>query len=159
MALVNTVAFRGVWQKQFQFTNTQNLPFTLPDGGAVKVPMMYQAAEVGFGRRIRPSVPGMYWARSVSSLFGRFGERVFAGLRRSVQDGSGPALRGPGAAVSGPNAEPAGGSAQREEDAALLPGGPAHRPSGSVLGVGPAQNQDGCFPPQVSARDIFPPPC
>ncbi|XP_075887142.1 putative serpin E3 isoform X2 [Nelusetta ayraudi] len=50
MALVNTVAFRGVWQKQFQFTNTQNLPFTLSDGSAIKVPMMYQATEVSFGQ-------------------------------------------------------------------------------------------------------------
>ncbi|KAM3861877.1 putative serpin E3 [Diretmus argenteus] len=50
MALVNTVAFRGVWQKQFLFTNTQNLPFTLSDGSAIKVPMMYQAAEVNFGQ-------------------------------------------------------------------------------------------------------------
>ncbi|KAK1903363.1 putative serpin E3 [Dissostichus eleginoides] len=50
MALVNTVAFRGVWQKQFLFTNTQNLPFTLPDGSAIKVPMMYQATEVSFGQ-------------------------------------------------------------------------------------------------------------
>ncbi|TKS67762.1 putative serpin E3 [Collichthys lucidus] len=45
MALVNTVAFRGVWQKQFLFTNTQNLPFILSDGTAIKVPMMYQATE------------------------------------------------------------------------------------------------------------------
>ena len=50
MALVNTVAFRGIWQKQFLFTNTQNLPFTLTDGSAVKVPMMYQATEVNFGK-------------------------------------------------------------------------------------------------------------
>uniref|UniRef100_A0A8C4ZAS2 Serpin peptidase inhibitor, clade E (nexin, plasminogen activator inhibitor type 1), member 3 n=1 Tax=Gadus morhua TaxID=8049 RepID=A0A8C4ZAS2_GADMO len=50
MALVNTVAFRGIWQKQFLFTNTQNLPFTLTDGSAVKVPMMYQATEVNFGQ-------------------------------------------------------------------------------------------------------------
>ncbi|XP_028446104.1 putative serpin E3 [Perca flavescens] len=50
MALVNTVAFRGVWQKQFLFTNTQNLPFTLSDGSAIKVPMMYQATEVSFGQ-------------------------------------------------------------------------------------------------------------
>lgn len=57
MALVHTVAFRGVWQKQFQFSNTQNLPFTLPDGSAVKVPMMYQATEVSFGKRPRPSRP------------------------------------------------------------------------------------------------------
>uniref|UniRef100_A0A3Q3XNB4 Serpin domain-containing protein n=1 Tax=Mola mola TaxID=94237 RepID=A0A3Q3XNB4_MOLML len=48
LALVNTVAFRGVWQKQFQFTNTQNLPFILSDGSAIKVPMMYQATEVRF---------------------------------------------------------------------------------------------------------------
>ncbi|CAL8320297.1 unnamed protein product [Merluccius merluccius] len=50
MALVNTVAFRGIWQKQFLFTNTQNLPFSLSDGTAVKVPMMYQATEVNFGQ-------------------------------------------------------------------------------------------------------------
>ncbi|CAL8343006.1 unnamed protein product [Boreogadus saida] len=50
MALVNTVAFRGIWQKQFLFTNTQNLPFTLTDGSVVKVPMMYQATEVNFGQ-------------------------------------------------------------------------------------------------------------
>ncbi|XP_045909975.1 probable serpin E3 [Micropterus dolomieu] len=50
MALVNTVAFRGVWQKQFLFTNTQNLPFILSDGTAIKVPMMYQATDVSFGQ-------------------------------------------------------------------------------------------------------------
>ncbi|XP_008291405.1 putative serpin E3 [Stegastes partitus] len=50
VALVNTVAFRGVWQKQFLFTNTQNLPFILSDGSPIKVPMMYQAAEVSFGQ-------------------------------------------------------------------------------------------------------------
>uniref|UniRef100_A0A672IN70 Serpin peptidase inhibitor, clade E (nexin, plasminogen activator inhibitor type 1), member 3 n=1 Tax=Salarias fasciatus TaxID=181472 RepID=A0A672IN70_SALFA len=50
VALISTVAFRGVWQTQFQFSNTQNLPFTLPDGSSVKVAMMYQAAEVGFGQ-------------------------------------------------------------------------------------------------------------
>ena len=50
MALVNTVAFRGVWQKQFLFINTQNLPFTLTDGSVIKVPMMYQATEVNFGK-------------------------------------------------------------------------------------------------------------
>lgn len=53
MALVNTVAFRGVWQKQFQFTNTQNLPFTRSDGSTIKVSMMYQATEVSFGKRVR----------------------------------------------------------------------------------------------------------
>ncbi|XP_041857584.1 probable serpin E3 isoform X2 [Melanotaenia boesemani] len=50
VALVNAVAFRGVWQKQFMFTNTQNLPFILSDGSTIKVPMMYQAAEVSFGQ-------------------------------------------------------------------------------------------------------------
>ncbi|KAM4731138.1 putative serpin E3 isoform 1-T2 [Anableps anableps] len=50
VAVVNTVAFRGVWQKQFMFSNTQNLPFILSDGSAIKVPMMYQAAEVSFGQ-------------------------------------------------------------------------------------------------------------
>lgn len=57
MALVNTVAFRGVWQKQFQFSNTQNLPFTLSDGSTIKVPMMHQATEVSFGETVPPAVP------------------------------------------------------------------------------------------------------
>ncbi|XP_034042366.1 probable serpin E3 [Thalassophryne amazonica] len=50
MALITTVAFQGVWQKQFVFSNTHNLPFILPDGRSIKVPMMYQAAEVRFGQ-------------------------------------------------------------------------------------------------------------
>ncbi|XP_054471274.1 probable serpin E3 [Anoplopoma fimbria] len=50
MALLNTVVFRGVWQKQFLFSSTQNLPFILSDGTAVKVPMMHQASEVSFGQ-------------------------------------------------------------------------------------------------------------
>ncbi|XP_068602700.1 probable serpin E3 [Brachionichthys hirsutus] len=55
MALVNTVAFRGVWQKQFLLSNTLNLPFILSDGSAVKVPMMHQATEVSFGQFRTPS--------------------------------------------------------------------------------------------------------
>lgn len=50
MALVSSVAFRGTWQRQFLFTETRILPFTLYDGTTVKVPMMYQASEVKFGK-------------------------------------------------------------------------------------------------------------
>ncbi|KAK7938468.1 hypothetical protein WMY93_001794 [Mugilogobius chulae] len=50
MALVNTVSFRGAWQKQFVFTHTQNLPFLLSDGTTIKVPMMHQASDVRFGQ-------------------------------------------------------------------------------------------------------------
>ncbi|XP_061749406.1 LOW QUALITY PROTEIN: probable serpin E3, partial [Nerophis ophidion] len=49
MALVNRVVFKGVWQKQFSFSSTLNLPFVLADGTAIKVPMMHQATQVGFG--------------------------------------------------------------------------------------------------------------
>ena len=49
MALLSSVVFQGAWQKQFLFTETQNLPFTLSDGRTVKVPMMYQSTEVNFG--------------------------------------------------------------------------------------------------------------
>ncbi|XP_061924362.1 probable serpin E3 [Entelurus aequoreus] len=49
MALVNTVVFKGVWQKQFSFSSTLNLPFVLADGTPIKVPMMHQATQVGFG--------------------------------------------------------------------------------------------------------------
>ncbi|XP_077072746.1 putative serpin E3 isoform X2 [Siphateles boraxobius] len=48
IALLSTVVFHGAWQKQFLFTETQNLPFTLSDGSTVKVPMMYQSTEVNF---------------------------------------------------------------------------------------------------------------
>lgn len=77
---------------------------------------------------------------------------LFLHLCRPVQDHSGSAVHGSGAAVSGPHAEPAGGSAQREEDAALLPGVPAHSSSGGILGIRPAQDQDGYFPSQVSIK-------
>ncbi|XP_057192423.1 probable serpin E3 [Triplophysa rosa] len=50
MALVSTVVFHGAWQKQFHFSETQNLPFILTDGSTVKVPMMYQSTEVNFGQ-------------------------------------------------------------------------------------------------------------
>ncbi|KAJ0005819.1 hypothetical protein NQD34_015713 [Periophthalmus magnuspinnatus] len=50
MALVNTVSFRGAWQKQFVFTHTQNLPFLLSNGTTIKVPMMHQASDVRFGQ-------------------------------------------------------------------------------------------------------------
>ncbi|XP_057709122.1 probable serpin E3 [Corythoichthys intestinalis] len=55
MALLSTVAFRGVWQKQFHAINTHNLHFLLLDGTTVKVPMMHQAAEVRFGQFQMPS--------------------------------------------------------------------------------------------------------
>uniref|UniRef100_A0A3Q2PMU6 Serpin peptidase inhibitor, clade E (nexin, plasminogen activator inhibitor type 1), member 3 n=1 Tax=Fundulus heteroclitus TaxID=8078 RepID=A0A3Q2PMU6_FUNHE len=55
VALVNTVAFRGVWQKQFMSSSTQNLPFILSDGSTIKVPMMHQAAEVRFGKSLTAS--------------------------------------------------------------------------------------------------------
>ncbi|XP_052463119.1 probable serpin E3 isoform X1 [Carassius gibelio] len=55
MALLSTVVFQGAWQKQFLFTNTQNLPFSLSDGRTVKVPMMYQSTEVNIGHFCLPS--------------------------------------------------------------------------------------------------------
>uniref|UniRef100_A0A671K7K8 Serpin domain-containing protein n=1 Tax=Sinocyclocheilus anshuiensis TaxID=1608454 RepID=A0A671K7K8_9TELE len=51
MALLSTVVCHGAWQKQFLFTDTQNLPFSLSDGSTVKVPMMYQSTEVNIGKR------------------------------------------------------------------------------------------------------------
>lgn len=55
MALVSTLVFHGAWQKQFLFTETQNLPFTFSDGSTVKVPMMYQSSEVNIGHFRLPS--------------------------------------------------------------------------------------------------------
>ncbi|XP_016389895.1 putative serpin E3 [Sinocyclocheilus rhinocerous] len=55
MALLSTVVFQGAWQKQFLFTDTQNLPFSLSDGRTVKVPMMYQSTEVNIGHFRLPS--------------------------------------------------------------------------------------------------------
>lgn len=70
---------------------------------------------------------------------------------RSVQDSIGPALHRAGAAVPGPRAEPAGGPAQREEEPAVFPGVPAHRPPAGLLGVRPAEDQDGHLPAQVKS--------
>lgn len=77
-------------------------------------------------------------------------------LGRSVQDLVRPAIHRPGAAVPGPLAQPAGGPAQREEDAAVLPGVPAHRSSARLLGHRPAQDQDGCLPAQVEITQPCP---
>ncbi|XP_052004997.1 probable serpin E3 isoform X2 [Xyrauchen texanus] len=55
MTLLSAVLFQGAWQKQFLFTETQNLPFTLSDGSTVKVPMMYQSTKVNFGQFRLPS--------------------------------------------------------------------------------------------------------
>ncbi|XP_043105024.1 probable serpin E3 isoform X2 [Puntigrus tetrazona] len=55
MALLSTVVFHGAWQKQFLFTDTQNLPFSLSDGSTVKVPMMYQSTGVNIGHFRLPS--------------------------------------------------------------------------------------------------------
>uniref|UniRef100_A0A8C1JLR3 Serpin peptidase inhibitor, clade E (nexin, plasminogen activator inhibitor type 1), member 3 n=1 Tax=Cyprinus carpio TaxID=7962 RepID=A0A8C1JLR3_CYPCA len=55
MALLSMVVFQGAWQKQFLFTDTQNLPFSLSDGRTVKVPMMYQSTEVNIGHFRLPS--------------------------------------------------------------------------------------------------------
>ncbi|XP_077584515.1 putative serpin E3 isoform X2 [Stigmatopora nigra] len=55
MALLSTVAFRGVWQKQFHAVNTHYLQFLLLDGSTVKVPMMHQATEARFGQFQMPS--------------------------------------------------------------------------------------------------------
>lgn len=81
--------------------------------------------------------------------FPRGTPELVALLRRPVQDGVAPALHGPGAAVPGPLAEPAGRPAQREEDAAVLPGVSAHRSPAGVLGHRPTQDQDGRFPTKV----------
>ncbi|XP_066563663.1 putative serpin E3 [Amia ocellicauda] len=74
MALVSTMAFRGTWRKQFLFTETQSLPFTTADGSTVKVPMMYQAAEVNFGQFQTPlehrySVVELSYLGNAVSLF------------------------------------------------------------------------------------------
>ncbi|XP_061698491.1 probable serpin E3 [Syngnathoides biaculeatus] len=50
MTILSTIAFRGVWQRQFHTVNTQNLHFLLLDGSTIKVPMMHQATEVRFGQ-------------------------------------------------------------------------------------------------------------
>ncbi|XP_039601153.1 probable serpin E3 [Polypterus senegalus] len=55
IAIVSALHFKSTWRKQFSFTNTQNLPFITADGSTIKVPMMYQAAEVNFGQFKTPA--------------------------------------------------------------------------------------------------------
>ncbi|XP_043854417.1 serpin E3 [Dromiciops gliroides] len=50
IALVSTVSFRSIWQKRFAFTDTQVLSFTSTEGLILKVPMMYQTANVNYGQ-------------------------------------------------------------------------------------------------------------
>uniref|UniRef100_H3A8I7 Serpin family E member 3 n=1 Tax=Latimeria chalumnae TaxID=7897 RepID=H3A8I7_LATCH len=50
IAVVSVMYFKSTWQKPFTFANTQNLPFTTADASVLKVPMMYQTAEVNYGQ-------------------------------------------------------------------------------------------------------------
>ncbi|KAK2850492.1 hypothetical protein Q7C36_009275 [Tachysurus vachellii] len=55
MALLSSVDFQGIWQKQFLFRGTQNRPFSLANGSTINVPMMYQSTKVMFGQFHLPS--------------------------------------------------------------------------------------------------------
>uniref|UniRef100_A0A4X2LNE9 Serpin family E member 3 n=1 Tax=Vombatus ursinus TaxID=29139 RepID=A0A4X2LNE9_VOMUR len=48
MALVSTMSFQSIWQKRFSFTDTQMLSFTTTEGLILRVPMMYQTADVNY---------------------------------------------------------------------------------------------------------------
>nr|XP_020825635.1 serpin E3 isoform X1 [Phascolarctos cinereus]XP_020825636.1 serpin E3 isoform X1 [Phascolarctos cinereus] len=50
MALVSTMSFQSIWQKRFSFTDTQVLSFTSTEGLILRVPMMYQTADVNYGQ-------------------------------------------------------------------------------------------------------------
>uniref|UniRef100_G3WP43 Serpin family E member 3 n=1 Tax=Sarcophilus harrisii TaxID=9305 RepID=G3WP43_SARHA len=50
IVLVSTMSFQGIWQKRFSFTNTQLLSFTSTEGLILRVPMMYQTADVNYGQ-------------------------------------------------------------------------------------------------------------
>lgn len=108
---------------------------------------MYQATEVRFGKRVR-LLP--FSTDGITTLLMKQESIPMTSPCRPVQDRSGSAVHGAGAALSGPHAELAGGPAKREEDAALVPRGPAHSSSGCILGLRPAQDKDGHFPSQVT---------
>uniref|UniRef100_A0A8D0GLE7 Serpin family E member 3 n=1 Tax=Sphenodon punctatus TaxID=8508 RepID=A0A8D0GLE7_SPHPU len=50
MAVVSTMYFKSIWQRQFSFTDTQPLSFTTAEGFTLKVPTMYHNAEVNYGQ-------------------------------------------------------------------------------------------------------------
>lgn len=49
LALVSTMSFRSTWRQRFSSTDTQLLPFTCAQGRVLRVPTMYQMAEVNYG--------------------------------------------------------------------------------------------------------------
>ncbi|XP_070096404.1 serpin E3 [Equus caballus] len=50
LALVSTMSFRSTWRQRFSSTDTQLLPFTCAQGRVLRVPTMYQMAEVNYGQ-------------------------------------------------------------------------------------------------------------
>ncbi|XP_044524179.1 serpin E3 [Gracilinanus agilis] len=50
IALVSTMSFQSIWHKRFSFTDTQVLSFTSMEGLILRVPMMYQSADVNYGQ-------------------------------------------------------------------------------------------------------------
>ncbi|XP_019385526.1 PREDICTED: serpin E3 isoform X1 [Crocodylus porosus] len=50
IAVVSTLYFKSMWQKKFFFTDTQPLAFTTAEGFILKVPTMYQTADVNYGQ-------------------------------------------------------------------------------------------------------------
>ncbi|XP_007905384.1 probable serpin E3 [Callorhinchus milii] len=50
IAVASAMYFKSTWQKPFLLSETQHLSFTKADGTVVKVPMMYQTAEVNYGQ-------------------------------------------------------------------------------------------------------------
>jgi serpin B len=50
LVLTNAIYFKGNWARQFEKKETQDAPFTLPDGSTVQVPMMNQQAEFGYAQ-------------------------------------------------------------------------------------------------------------
>lgn len=48
MVLTNAIYFKGSWSPKFEESETEDGPFTLPDGGEVTVPMMRQAERFSY---------------------------------------------------------------------------------------------------------------
>ncbi len=86
LVLTNAIYFKGDWARQFKKDATRGAPFTLRDGGKVRVPMMYQKAEFAYARHGGLHVLDLPYAGEELSMFVLLPDEVdgLPGLARSL---------------------------------------------------------------------------
>lgn len=68
LALVSTMSFQSTWRQKFSSRDTQLLPFTGAQGLVLQVPMMYQMAEVNYGKLLPHQQGRLSWEEHRSDM-------------------------------------------------------------------------------------------